>query len=157
MANFKARSRALRRGRFSEKGRIYFVTAACSSRARLFDSTRCAEIMMEEFAWQASRDGIESLAHVIMPDHVHWLVQLLSNSDLSMVVRSLKGRSARHINIARNTSGPVWQQGFHDHALRSDEALIEAATYLIQNPLRAGLVGSIGDYPFWRSVWHCRS
>jgi REP element-mobilizing transposase RayT len=108
MANFNAHGRALRLGRVSESGRVYLVTTACHSRARLFELPEYAEIMMREFARQAAREGISSLAHVVMPDHVHWLVQLLSSPDLGRTVRSLKGRSARQINIMRNSAGPVW-------------------------------------------------
>ena len=41
----------------------------------------------------------------------------------------------------------------YDHALRADEDVLAAARYIVANPLRAGLVGSIRDYPFWDAVW----
>ena len=47
----------------------------------------------------------------------------------------------------------LWQTGFHDHALRREEDLAATARYLIANPLRAGLVQRVGDYPFWDAVW----
>ncbi|MNN75503.1 hypothetical protein D3C81_1918110 [compost metagenome] len=50
-------------------------------------------------------------------------------------------------------TGKVWQSGYHDHALRRDEDLKAAARYLVANPLRAGLVKSVRDYPFWNAVW----
>jgi putative transposase len=49
--------------------------------------------------------------------------------------------------------GRIWQDGFHDHALRKEEAVIDAARYIVANPLRAGLVGSVKDYSHWDAIW----
>ena len=68
-------------------------------------------------------------------------------------MRSLKGRTSRIVNELRQTRGPVWQPGFHDHAVRSGEDVVAIARYVVANPLRAGLVRSVGDYPFWNAKW----
>ena len=47
----------------------------------------------------------------------------------------------------------AWQPGFHDHAVRAEEDLASVARYIVANPLRAGLRGKIGDYPFWNAIW----
>jgi hypothetical protein len=47
----------------------------------------------------------------------------------------------------------VWDRGFHDHALRRDEDMRNVARYIVANPLRAGLVGNVLDYPYWNCVW----
>jgi len=47
----------------------------------------------------------------------------------------------------------IWQDGFHDHALRQEEDLAEVARYIVANPLRAGLVERVGDYSHWDAVW----
>jgi REP element-mobilizing transposase RayT len=52
-----------------------------------------------------------------------------------------------------NRCGRLWQPGYHDHALRREEDLVATARYLVANPLRAGLVQHIGDYPLWDAVW----
>ncbi len=82
-----------------------------------------------------------------MPDHVHWLFELCGRKSLSEVVRYLKGRSACQINRDRKAGGTVWQSGFHDRALRRMESLREAGSYIINNPVRAGLVEHCWDYP----------
>lgn len=48
---------------------------------------------------------------------------------------------------------PLWAPGFHDHALRREESIVDAARYIVLNPVRAGLVRCAGDYPFWDAVW----
>jgi len=65
----------------------------------------------------------------------------------------MKSRSARAVNHLLVRGGPVWQKGYYDHAVRCDEDLRRLARYMIANPLRAGLVERIGDYPLWDAVW----
>jgi len=81
-----------------------------------------------------------------MPDHLH-LVGKLRRSELSKVIHTFKSYSAHrltHIGI----EPPVWQSGFHDHALRRDEDYRSSVKYLLLNPVRAGLVEKIEDYRF---------
>ncbi len=96
---------------------------------------------------------VNSLAWTLIPDHLHWLLQLTSQKQLSEVMHYLKGRSARIINKMANQRTPVWQRAYYDHALRNDENLRSIARYLVANPLRAGLVKHIGDYPLWDAIW----
>ena len=96
----------------------------------------------------------QSMAWVVMPDHVHWLLSIQGNVDLSGIVRWAKGRVSRTLNLHDASPGRrVWQPGFHDYALRGDEDLRGMARYIVGNPLRAGLAKEIGDYPFWNAVW----
>ena len=152
-----AHSRNLRAGRYSEPGRIYFVTSTCLNRQQHFSSPANARILSEEFNLLGVRSDCVTLAYVVMPDHFHWLVQLDRETTLQEVVRKLKGRSARRIGKLKFAAARVWQSGFHDHAVRKEEDLENLANYLIQNPLRAGLVSDVDDYPYWYSAWHKRT
>ena len=88
-----------------------------------------------------------SWCYVVMPDHCHWLFSLKDQYSLAQTVRMFKGKCSRYVGIN------LWQKGFHDHALRSDSELLPMARYVIANPLRAGLVERVGDYPYWNAVW----
>ena len=92
------------------------------------------------------------MAFVVMPDHVHWLFEL-GNLSLADVVRSLKAASAREINQHLGQNGAIWQKNYFDRAIRKDEDLRTIARYIIANPLRAGLVAHIGEYPHWDAIW----
>ena len=138
---------ALRIGRYSESGRIYLVTTATLGRRRVFDDFACARCLVGEMRRLAERGGVVSLAWVVMPDHLHWLLQLGEGADLSESIRALKGRSAHRLG------GPLWQRAFHDRALRREDDLLATARYVVANPLRAGLVTRLGDYPHWDAVW----
>lgn len=105
---------------------------------------------------RADEGSCDDLAHVVMPDHLHWLVQLQRYATLQDIVRRVKGRSARRINLTTSSPLQIWQSGYHDHAVRAEEDIEDIANYLIHNPVRAGLVADVNAYPFWDSVWHLR-
>jgi REP element-mobilizing transposase RayT len=88
-----------------------------------------------------------------MPDHLHWLVQVNSRRSLSESVSVVKSSAARQINALSGSPMRVWQRGFYDRAIREEEDLADIARYIVANPVRAGLVRSIKDYPHWDAVW----
>lgn len=92
------------------------------------------------------------MAWVVMPDHFHWLLELQQGS-LAALVKQVKASSSVAINRALHQSGRLWQPGFHDVAVRRDEDLQHLARYIVANPLRAGLVKRLGNYPLWDAVW----
>ena len=143
-------------GRYSETGRIYSITSSCHGRIRLFQDIELASILIDETKYQEGTGDCNSLVFVAMPDHFHWLMQLTGKRTLQEIVGSVKGRSARRINLIRSASARVWQAGFHDHALRAEEDIENIANYILLNPVRAGLVVDVEDYPHWYSVWHHR-
>jgi len=145
-------SKQLRIGRFSEDQRIYLLTATVEKREPIFADFQLGRLLAVELK-AAHADGlVESLAWVVMPDHLHWLL-VLRRGSLSELMRRVKGRSARQINPLVGRCGRLWQDGFHDHALRDEEDVLPVARYIVANPLRAGLVERVGDYPLWDAVW----
>ncbi len=84
-----------------------------------------------------------------MPDHFHALIELGEDACLSTTVGSVKGVTARIANQRAARQGPLWEKGFHDHALRDDEEVETVARYIIANPVRKGLVEDPMDYPYW--------
>lgn len=88
----------------------------------------------------------DTLSFVLMPDHLHWLIRL-KGASISTVAKLYKAKVSRDIGEA------VWQHGFHDRALCKEEDLKAIARYIVANPLRAGLVDSIMDYPYWNAAW----
>ncbi|WPP01329.1 transposase [Pseudomonas sp. HR96] len=142
----------LRIARVSEIGRCYIITTVTMGRLPVFQDWRLGRRVVNELKAQQDQGRARSIAWVVMPDHLHWLVELQSGS-IETVVRQVKGRSALAVNKAIGRSGPIWQRGFHDHALRRDEDLRQVARYILRNPLEAGLVARIGDYPLWDACW----
>jgi len=151
MNNSRPHGRALRMGRISETGRCYLVTTVTHERQPFFADWHCGRRLVHTLAWESFR--AETLAFVVMPDHLHWLMALKEGAYLDTVMRSIKNVSSRQVNASLKRRGKLWQSGFHDHALRKDEDLVATARYIVANPLRAGLVRSVGDYSLWDAVW----
>ena len=148
----KPKAHRLRTGRHSESGRIYLLTAVTYERQPIFQDWRVGRLVVNEFR-KAQEDGnATSIAWVVMPDHFHWLVEL-HNGDLPKLMQATKSRSARAINQQSGRNEALWQKGYFDRALRREEDLRAAARYIIANPLRAGLVTYVGDYPLWDAIW----
>jgi REP element-mobilizing transposase RayT len=146
-------NRVLRNGRVSLPGRVYLVTTVTRGRDPVFANfvAGCGAARCFEDA-RVIGDAC-MLAWVLMPDHAHWLIRLGDGHTLATVVNRLKSASARNVNHSLHRRGPVWARAFHDHAMRAEEDLRRGARYVIANPLRAGLVSRIADYPFWDAVW----
>jgi putative transposase len=142
----------LRKGRCSLDGQPYMVTFTTQGRAPVFtqpDIARIASIALTDARlWRHA----DLLAWVLMPDHWHGLIAL-RGGPLSRSVQRLKCNTARSANQARRASSHVWAPAFHDHALRKDEDIVQAARYIVMNPIRAGLATRLGDYPYWNCVW----
>jgi len=151
MRNTKPHGRNLRTGRASEPGHIYLVTCVTDQRQPVFSDWRCGRLLVRVLMQEQQRT--ETLAYVIMPDHLHWLMQLKEDVPLDKVMRGVKCISSDQINRLLSRSGRLWQAGYHNRALRTTDNLVAAARYVVANPLRTGLVEKIGDYPLWDAAW----
>jgi len=140
-------SHRLRQGRVSETGRAYLITTTTVQRRPVFADWTAARLLVSALRCEDGRGTATTLAYVAMPDHLHWLMQLGEGITLATVVGRVKSV------VAHAMGCPVWQAGFHDHAVRADEDLAPIARYLVMNPVRAGLVRRVGDYPHWDAIW----
>ena len=122
---------------------LYFVTFTTRNR-RAISSLDDAQLALQQYA----RRGIDKFnvalgRYVIMPDHVHLFVRGGRAFALSPWIGGLK----RAISVAVKAPR-LWQPGFFDHILRSDESYAEKWNYVCDNPVRAGLVKTANDWPY---------
>jgi len=93
---------------------------------------------------------------VVMPDHVHMILTPLTDAtraeicSLTKITQCIKGASAWAINQKLKRTGRVWQEESFDHVLRSAEGLDSKIEYVLQNPVRKGLVT---DWREYRWAW----
>lgn len=143
----------LRKGRYSEQGQIYFVTMVTLDRKPHFSNLYLARKAIQQISLLHNEEKLYSYAWVVMPDHMHWLFQLGNEQSLSKIINLFKGRTARILNKEINKKGKFWQSAYYDRAIRKDEDIKQVARYIIANPLRAGLVERLADYPHWDADW----
>lgn len=144
---------ALRRSRVSLPGHVYHLTSTTDERRRWFEDFATARVAIRVLnAAETIADGA-LLAWVLMPDHLHALVQLGETDALDRLANRLKSGTARAVNRHLGRSGRLWQSAYHDHLLRKEEDVETVARYIVMNPLRASLVERVGDYPHWDAWW----
>lgn len=143
---------SLRRGRTSEPGRLYLLTTVTRDRRPVFTDLTYARTAIHQLRTIQDEGGCRSLAWVLMPDHLHWLVELGTGS-LASLMCTFKSRCSVGLYRVGAAREHIWQQGFHDRALRRDEDVKAVALYIIRNPIRAGLVRRAGEYSHWDCVW----
>jgi len=87
------------------------------------------------------------VAYCLMPDHMHVLVKGMDDdASLSSFTKRAKQLSGYHGR--QLSSEPIWQPGYFERVLRDDEDTRVVAAYILNNPVRAGLVSAPGDYRF---------
>ena len=92
-----------------------------------------------------------------MANHVH--VLLLPGMSPSQLLKSLKGHTAREANrLLGRTGEPFWQRESYDHWARNPAEFDRIATYIENNPVKAGLVQRAEDYRWssWNPQWRER-
>jgi len=110
---------------------VYFVTFATRDRKSI-PSLHRAQLALEEYGHSAtSTFNVPLGRYVIMPDHVHLFVRGGRNFTFSSWIGGLK----RAISVALG-SPRIWQPGFFDHILRSDESYAEKWNYVRDNLVR---------------------
>lgn len=126
----------------------YFVTSRTWQSRRLFQKDAFAKIVMGTL--QEGRERGFYLLHdfVVMPDHLHLILTPTSQTSLEKAVQIIKGGSSHRIGKEFETRLPVWQKGFHEHWIRSEEDYFARKHYLELNPVRAGLAVAPNEYPY---------
>jgi REP element-mobilizing transposase RayT len=131
----------------------YFVTFCTFDRGAPFSDVALGRSVVRQFLRTSRRWKFVILAYCLMPDHAHLLVEgTADSSDLRRLIKSAKQSSGQRHAATRQR--PLWQEGFHDRVLRPDDDVKRIARYIVENPVRAGLVRSALDYPLSGSdVW----
>ena len=161
-----------------EPDMTYLLTTVVQHRESLFADAAFAQAAHEDIAFYARKFAAVSLTHVIMPDHVHWVIHP-SPQDFERFTREEKSRGGKYadaperfylskimedykrhvgyvVNGSRGTRGAqVWQDGFRDDGLRTPEAIRAAVLYVVMNPVKAGFAEKPEDYPYlaWDAAW----
>jgi putative transposase len=126
---------------------LFFVTFNALQRQALLANDACHEAL-RAYAERGSDDfGVAMGRYVIMPDHVHLFVAIPDDMDLGRWVKGLKRAIGKALSRRR-----LWQPGFFDHLLRSDESYEQKWEYVRLNPVRAGLVSREEDWPYQGEV-----
>jgi len=125
----------------------YFLTFCTHCRTRLFVNDDAIDTVRTQIERAAGEQSFALLAYCYMPDHVHLLVEgRADDSDCLSFISRAKQFSGFHYQARFHQR--LWQRYVYEHTLRSEEAAVSVARYILENPVRAGLVECVEDYPF---------
>ncbi len=128
---------------YRQQRNAFFITITTHDRYQWFVvHPKISESLVNEMEHLCRQRGADLYAWVLMPDHLHVLIQ---DTDIVEWVRALKGRLtvvARQIEPGRK----LWQRSFYDHGLRKEESLENVARYIWENPVRKGIVMTANEY-----------
>jgi putative transposase len=128
--------------------RTFFVTSSIAAKLNLLQSHRAAQLFIDVlYDYRAKR---KYLLHgfVVMPDHIHLLITVTAEISIERAVQFIKAGFAFRAGKELGFIAPVWERGFSEVRICEPEAFARICEYIIQNPVRRGLVASPTDYPF---------
>jgi len=132
---------------------IYFLTLCTAHKKPYFLDQRIKKIITDELEFRRIKGEIKLFCYCIMPDHLHLLLSVGERyqRNLQNWISAFKRYISRETN-ALFSVGPLWQKNFYDHIVRRDESVLKIAEYIVNNPVRRGLVSEWREYPYSRFV-----
>jgi putative transposase len=123
------------------------VTIATLDRRPVFASRDIAQASVGILRDRSERKAVPVYAYCIMPDHAHLLLSPSADCDIPTFVGEYKNLTQRAA-WALGAQGAFWQRRYWDHFLRAEERMNPVVHYILDNPVRKGLVTTREQYPF---------
>jgi putative transposase len=143
----KRRQRAPRLVSFDYKGPYaYFITCATYQKKLYFTDKAVIDLIIPIMKDCSERNRFEIYVYCFMPDHLHMLLAGDERSSLQIFMKMFKQESS--FTFKKGYGNSLWQRSYHDRVLRTDEMLDDVAWYIINNPVRKGLVDDYKRYAF---------
>jgi putative transposase len=127
---------------------VFFLTACALSNREVFKDPNFAFQSIDYIKSESIRLGNAIYVFCLMPDHLHILLSPLESG--IPVTQYMSGLISKitHLSWKYGYSGKLMQRSFYDHVVRKEEDLRQIAEYILNNPVRKGLVEKWEDYPF---------
>jgi len=135
--------------RIEYEGAVYHVTSRGNARADIYLSDDDREIFLDVLGQVVERFGWLCHAWCLMTNHYHLMIET-PQPNLSRGMRQLNGVYTQKFNRKHGRVGHIFQGRFKSIVVDRDAYLLELSRYIVQNPVAAGMVEDVGDWP-WSS------
>jgi len=135
--------------RIEYEGAVYHVTSRGNARADIYLSDDDREIFLGVLGHVVERFGWLCHAYCLMTNHFHLMIET-PQANLSRGMRQLNGMYTQRFNRKHGRVGHVFQGRFKSIVVDKDAYLVELSRYIVRNPVAAGMVDDVGDWP-WSS------
>ncbi len=139
--------------RFQQAESLHFITFSCFHRLPYLSYPEPKTLTEQILEQTRSRHRARIYGYVLMPEHLHFLINEPPEIHLDQFIKSFKQ------SVSRELKGPrkqFWQTRYYDRNIRGEAARLEVIHYIHQNPVKRGLVSAPADYP-WSSAHHSQS
>jgi putative transposase len=130
--------------RYHVDNAVYFITNVTYDRQPILIND--IALLRESAAEISKRHRFEILAHVILPDHFHLILDPKAGNVSNILQRIKMSFAARHRKQQGLRSGRVWQNRFWDHIIRDNNDMNRHVDYIHYNPVKHGIVKSPFDW-----------
>jgi len=128
--------------------RIFFATTKSAMGKRLLQSARNANLLIDVLRSLVAEHRFKLHDFVIMPDHIHLLIEVGGDMTIEKAMQLIKGRFSHRLSHEFGYKGEVWQRGFAEVQVMNKQDIETHRAYIAENPVKAGLAASAGEYPF---------
>ena len=128
--------------------RIFFATTRTGMDRRLLQVERNANLLIEVLRTLVAEHRFVLHDFVIMPNHVHLLIEVGDNMTIEKAMQYVKGRFSHRLTVELGHKGEVWQRGFTEVQVMNRESFEMHREYIARNPVKEGLAGLADDFPF---------
>ncbi len=126
--------------------RVYFMTVRSYMHAVPFVRDDLNQRMIDLLREEQERQKCNVYTYCLMPDHLHFLVSpRVDGISVLMFTDRFKGK-ATNTSWKFGWQGKLWQPRYFDHIVRSEESLSAISEYILDNPVRKGLVAKRDDW-----------
>jgi putative transposase len=136
--------------RFQRAESLHFVTFSCFHRLPLLDASSAKETVEAELEQVRARHEARVYAYVLMPEHLHLLVNEPPRIILAQFLKAFKQITSRKL---RGGGEKFWQDRYYDSNVYGRKARSEVIRYIHRNPVKRGLVEKPEDWA-WSSFRH---
>jgi putative transposase len=125
----------------------YSITILTKDRIVRFKDSKIVGRLVSILTETARSERFNVLSYCFMPDHLHLLVAgEVDQSNLKKFIGLFKQKSGYWFR--KNYTEDLWHISYYDHTLRKEEDIEKVALYILQNPVRKGIVSDFREYPF---------
>lgn len=138
-----------RQWRISFPGALYHIMSRGNERQEIFRSDEDRRMFLDLTGDFSERFQIDVFAYVLMDNHFHLLLRT-REANLSKAMQWLGTTYTRKFNNRHDRSGHLFQGRYKSILVENDQYLLQLSCYIHRNPLRAGIVKRLAEYP-WSS------
>jgi len=135
--------------RIEYENAYYHVMNRGRGRQDVFHDEKYFEVFLQTLGEAHQRFGVEVLSYCLMSNHYHLLLKT-PEANLGRVMRHINGVYAQRYNRLRKTDGSLFRGRYKAVCVEEDSYQLQLSRYIHRNPVEAGLVASLEDYP-WSS------